>query len=181
MIGSADFAIQDCQRPRLKETKSVLIGITLRLGDVEVRSDEAIELPVKMSKCTAAVRPPSLKKFAKRVLSETGEEPTTQESLADGGEDRKDVYVQLGMQTEYVVQAKNEDGEEAKEDDKETIAEKVDKDQLIKGFKYGASYVPCPDGQFPRLSTRKGMDICAFFPDHQVWTVMSLLRPLSTT
>ncbi|EJD04469.1 SPOC domain-like protein [Fomitiporia mediterranea MF3/22] len=197
MIGTAAYALHECQRPEVKETKSALLGTTLRLGDVDTRPEEAIELPIKMSKCTAAVHPPTLKKFAKRVVSDTSDEaPATQsqsqsqshhqsqaqsqnQAMDVNGEQKKDVYVQLNMQTEYLVNVKNEEGDDQdrKEDEKnkmqtdevdeeEGVPEKVDKDQLIKGFKYGASYAPCPDGQFPRLSTRKGMDICGFFPDH---------------
>ncbi|KAH8103255.1 SPOC domain-like protein [Phellopilus nigrolimitatus] len=151
IVGTAAFALQECVRPDVKMTKSALIGTTLRLGDIDVRAEEAVELPVKMSKCTALVRPASMKKFAKRV--ETAEEQTLRD--VDDDESRKDVYAQLAMQTEYFV---NEDEDEGKQG--EDGAEKVDKEQLIRGFKYGASYAPCPDGQFPRLSTRKGIDIC---------------------
>ncbi|OCB89228.1 SPOC domain-like protein [Sanghuangporus baumii] len=171
MIGTCEEALIDCRRPDVKETKSVLLGTTLRIGDVDTRDDEAIELPVKMSKCTAIQRPPSMKKFAKRVQADSGEEPATQtqeSALEDGDEEKKDVYVQLAMHTEYLVSEKEEEEEAEKEETEENLAEKVDKDQLIRGFKYGASYAPCPDGQFPRLSTRKGIDICGFFPDHMI-------------
>lgn len=47
--------------------------------------------------------------------------------------------------------------------EEETRSEKVEKEQLIKGFKYGSTYVPCPDGQFERLNTKKGIEICGFF------------------
>ncbi|KAF8214293.1 SPOC like C-terminal domain-containing protein [Mycena galopus ATCC 62051] len=39
----------------------------------------------------------------------------------------------------------------------------VDKEEFIRGFKYGMTYVPCPDGQFERLPTKKGINICGFF------------------
>ena len=172
MLGTCEDALIECRRPYVKETKAVLMGTTLRIGDVSTRDEEAIELPVKMSKCTAVTRPPSLKKFAKRIQEESGEGPTsqTQESKAeDGDEEKKDVYVQLAMHTEYLVAPKEEEEEAEKEEvAEETTVEKVDKEQLIRGFKYGASYAPCPDGQFPHLSTRKGIDICGFFPDHLV-------------
>ena len=167
MIGTAAFALQECMRPDVKVTKSALLGSTLRLGDPDTRPEEAIELPIKMSKCTAAARPPSLKKFAKRSIEE--DESTLEDTQSDT--DRKDTYAQLTIETEYNV-VKNRadegenDGEESQQAEKPT--EKVDSEQLIRGFKYGASYVPCPDGQFPRLSTRKGLDICGFFPEDQV-------------
>ncbi|PAV21731.1 hypothetical protein PNOK_0168800 [Pyrrhoderma noxium] len=167
VIGTAAFALQECMRPDVKVTKSALLGSVLRLGDPDTRPEEAVELPIKMSKCTAAARPPSLKKFAKRSIEE--DESTLEDTQSDT--DRKDTYAQLTIETEYNV-VKNRadedenDGVESQQAEKPT--EKVDSEQLIRGFKYGASYVPCPDGQFPRLSTRKGLDICGFFPEDQV-------------
>ena len=38
----------------------------LRLGDTQTRSEEAIELVVKTSKCTALARPKGWKRFARR-------------------------------------------------------------------------------------------------------------------
>ncbi|KAG5646900.1 hypothetical protein DXG03_001976 [Asterophora parasitica] len=49
-------------------------------------------------------------------------------------------------------------------EEKEAQLEKVEKEQLVRGFKYGTTYAPCPDGQFPRLPTRKGIELCGFFP-----------------
>lgn len=48
--------------------------------------------------------------------------------------------------------------------------EKIDKEQLIRGFKYGTTYAPCPDGQFPKLPTKKGIDFEGFFKAKNVST-----------
>ena len=168
-IGTAAEALYECQRPDVKITKSQMAGLTLRLGDFDTRPEEAIELPVKMSKCTALARPASMKKFIKRT-AEADEEGSMQVD-AKAEEDDRDVYAQLKMQTEYVIDKAHSgaaDDDEAKQDDEGKAPEKVDRDQLVRGYKYGASYVPCPDGSFPRLSTRKGIDICGFFPAHLV-------------
>lgn len=169
-IGTAAEALYECQRPDVKITKSVMSGITLRLGDFDTRPDEAIELPVKMSKCTALARPATMKKFIKRTAE--ADEDGSMQVDAKLEENEKDIYAQLKMQTEYIVdKAHNTNGDDDKDDKQDgegKVPEKVDRDELVRGFKYGASYVPCPDGQFPRLSTQKGLDICGFFPSRFV-------------
>ena len=174
--------------------KSALLGTLLRIGDVDTRSEEAIEVPVKMSRCTAVTRPPSMKKFAKRAIMDINEDQT----IPDEEEERQDVYAQLLLHTDYYIsndtgektEDKNGDAmdvdekqdedtnktetetetenENENENEKSGSQQKINESQLIRGFKYGASYVPCPDGTFPRLSTRKGIDICGFFPETNV-------------
>jgi len=65
-----------------------------------------------------------------------------------------------------------DDDENLLEDDEEKTGdndlEKVEKEELVRGFKYGTTYAPCPDGQFPKLPTTKGIQICGFFPDKTV-------------
>lgn len=186
VVGTCAYALQECVRPEVKSTKSSLMGTILRLGDVEVRTEEAIELHVRTSKCTAQVRPASMKKFAKRIAdTEAESQQASQRTDADGDvtmdedEEKRDVYAQIKMETEYIIDRtdndEDEEGEDSKkedgkeDEDKLQHTEKVDKELLVRGFKYGATYVPCPDdGQFPRLQTPKGMDICGFFPLLQV-------------
>lgn len=110
------------------------------------------------------------------------------------GDETKATYAQLKMRTEYLVDrsGRNEedkDGDVKMEDDDDLLLdegdasekerrekekaeqlEKAEKEQLVRGFKYGTTYVPCPDGQFPRLPTKKGIDICGFFPAKNVRT-----------
>lgn len=182
MIGTAAFALQECVRPDIKQVKSALTATILRLGDVEVRPEEAIELTVKMSKCTAMARPPPMKKFAKRVKPEDVDKDKGLDDSIENEEvdDKHDVYVQLEMQTEYFVPDPNagdskEDEDEGKTGVGDDQNERIDRDDLIRGFKYGASYAPCPDGQFPRLETRRGFDLCGFFPDKHVSRFLTIL------
>jgi len=164
----------------MKTTKSVLMGTVLRIGDVEGRPEEAAEVLVKTSKCTALARPKGWKKFGRRV----GED----DEMDDGdGEESLTAYAQLTMRTEYFVdRAEHDEDEEETEKDKDKDAmdvdedgekkdkvkeeniERVEKEQLVRGFKYGTTYVPCPDGQFPKLNTIKGIDICGFFKSENV-------------
>ncbi|KAG1889229.1 SPOC domain-like protein [Suillus subluteus] len=163
LVGTCVFALQEIARPDMKQTKSALMGTVLRLGDVDVRPEEAIEILVKASKCTALARPKSWKKFGRREK--------TDEQMQVDEEEEKTVFAQLKMRSEYYIDRSTQDGEEQDkmdtgsddEEDKDKNLEKVEKEQLIRGFKYGSTYAPCPDGQFRRLNTRKGIDICGFF------------------
>ncbi|TFK47939.1 SPOC domain-like protein [Heliocybe sulcata] len=164
-VGSCAFALQEISRPDVKSVKSALLGSVLRLGDIDTRSEEAIEVMVKYSKCTAITRPKGFKKFAKRPL------PTDEQT-----DPESNLWVELKMQTKYVLEEEDGDSDvemknvedvnkESKdgevEDKKEPEA--LDKEQLQRGFKYGSTYVLCPDGSFQKLDTRKGIDIAGFF------------------
>ncbi|PCH33115.1 SPOC domain-like protein [Wolfiporia cocos MD-104 SS10] len=173
IIGNCDFALQEIARPDIKQTKSALTGTILRLGDVDVRPENAIEIAVKTSKCTAIARPKSFKKFAKRRR-----EDLTDSAAMDDKEDIETAaYAQLRMRTEYYIDRNankdkgddddakdgSVDGTETDGEGEKTHLEKIEKEELVRGFKYGSSYAPCPEGAFPRLPTRKGMEICGFF------------------
>lgn len=195
MLGTCALALQETIRPDIKLTKSTLMGTTLRLGDVNSRSEEAMEINIKTSKCTALNRPKSWKKFGVRerkkkrgpggkIVEEDEDEEMEVDEPAEEGVPKKVTFVQLKMRTEYYVDRRdhnsdNEDGdvkmeevEEPEPEEDEDGAptnkidpglEQVDKEELVRGFKYGTTYVPCPDGQFGRLPTTKGIDICGFF------------------
>ncbi|KZT08940.1 SPOC domain-like protein [Laetiporus sulphureus 93-53] len=166
VLGNCEYALREVARPDVKQTKSALMGTVLRIGDCDTRSDEAIEVLVKTSKCTAIARPKAWKKFARRERTAGDEGQSTE---LEG----KTTFAQLRMRTEYFIdrgemgtEDGSVDGDKADEDmDKKENLEKVEKEQLVRGFKYGATYAPCPDGQFPRLQTRKGIEICGFFKE----------------
>lgn len=190
VLGTCALALRETTRPDIKQTKSTLMGTVLRLGDVDTKSDEALEIVIKTSKCTALSRPKGWKKFAVRErLADEDEEMPDVHSQEDGA---KVTYAQLKMRTEYLVDRgggdEDKDGDVKMEDDDDLLLdedasekekkerekaeqlEKVEKEQLVRGFKYGTTYAPCPDGQFPRLHTKKGIDICGFFPAKNVCT-----------
>ncbi|KAJ6498003.1 SPOC domain-like protein [Mycena vitilis] len=203
VLGTCALALRETVRPDIKLTKSTLMGTTLRLGDTDGRSEEAMEINVKTSKCTALNRPKSWKKFAERQkrrgpnnkIIESDEDEMDVDQPTQGAS-KKMIYAQLKMRTEYYVDRRehnsdDEDGdvkmeevvkvkeptpepEPAPEEDDgdgdgiptnkiQPGFEQVDKEELIRGFKYGTTYVPCPDGQFSRLPTKKGIEICGFF------------------
>jgi len=195
IVGTLAFALRETSRPEVKTVRSALAGTILRIGDVDARIDEAIEISIKTSKCTALARPKGWKKFALRERKQDDEMDVDDSNEQD---DDKATYVQLKMRSDYYLEPNPDDKEanqnmEIKEEDDEDDlleegmvkvqkvenAQRVEKEDLIRGFKYGTTYAPCPDGQFPRLNTRKGIDICGFFPSKNVniFLVIDVQRP----
>ncbi|KAJ7771956.1 SPOC like C-terminal domain-containing protein [Mycena maculata] len=192
VLGTCALALRETMRPDIKLTKSTLMGTTLRLGDPDSRPEEAMEINIKTSKCTALNRPKSWKKFGVRekptredkAKNKDADEEMEVDEPEEEGDSKKVTFVQLKMRTEYYVDRRDhnsddegdvkmeepekepeieEDGEEAPTNKLDPALEQVDKEELIRGFKYGTTYVPCPDGQFGRLPTKKGIEICGFF------------------
>ncbi|KJA25917.1 hypothetical protein HYPSUDRAFT_1067115 [Hypholoma sublateritium FD-334 SS-4] len=181
-LGTCEHALQQAVRPDIKTVRSTLMATTLRLGNTadDGRSAEALEFSVKMSKCTSVARPKGWTKYTLRAY-----ETSPDEMVVDSDES---IYAPLKLRSEYYVDrnAANKNGEDEdgdadikKEDDdvllldgisedpkrkKIDTSEKIEKEELVRGFKYGTTYAPCPDGQFPKLTTHKGIDICGFFP-----------------
>lgn len=178
VLGTCALALRETTRPDMKQTRSALSGTVLRLGDTDTKSDEAFEIIIKTSKCTAVTRPKGWKKFAMRV---------DDDKMAEDDDEANVAYAQLKLRSEYYVDRSADQDEDedvkmeeiddedldeieraAREKEKEESLEKVEKEELVRGFKYGTTYAPCPDGLFPRLPTRKGVDICGFFPAKNV-------------
>jgi ATP-dependent DNA helicase 2 subunit 2 len=193
IVGSCEFALQDISRPDIKTTKSALMGTTLRIGDVQNKPTESMEIQVKLSKCTAMARPKSWKRVMLRKKDKDKDKDKTGGEDSDETEDsaeepmdvdKGDTYVELKRRSEYYRdsdKSDDDDGEESQGRVKEEKAghddvwvdqdaqlaleddRRVEKEELIKGFKYGSTYTPCPDGHFDRLKTKKGIDVCGFF------------------
>ena len=171
------------------------MGTTLRIGDVQNNPTESMEIQVKLSKCTAIARPKSwkrvmLRKKDKKDKYGEGDSDETEEDAEEPlGADEGDTYVELKRRTEYYrdsdksdedddedspVRAKEEktnyDDNRVERDEQVAVEDdrRVEKEELIKGFKYGSTYTPCPDGQFDRLRTKKGIDICGFLKSKNV-------------
>ncbi|KAF8575921.1 ku80-like protein [Ramaria rubella] len=158
VMGTAAFALQECSRPDIKLTKSTLTKSKLRIGDVDTRPEEAIELNIRTSKCTSISRPPSMKKYAKR------------QRYADAMDvDSEDTYALLDNKTQYFVQrdARIQADDTHSDDEDETQdegGETVEKEDLVRGYKYGASFVPIEaEEEFERLAAKPGIEICGFF------------------
>lgn len=197
ILGTCGHALEEVGRPDTKQVRSALMGTVLRIGDPDRDADTAIEIMVKASKATAQQRPATMKKFA-LLQAENEEEEDADAMDVDEDTDKKSVFAQLKMRTAYYYNpdgpseedaAKMEEEDEGLlldggEDNKENVEKKelqkveVDKEELIRGFKYGTTYAPCPDGQFPKLPTNKGITICGFFPKKNVGQTHSPVKHL---
>ncbi|KAJ1310918.1 hypothetical protein OPQ81_009430 [Rhizoctonia solani] len=169
-MGTCAYAIHETSRPEPRPTKSAMSNNVFRIGDPEAYPEQAIEIAVKTSKATALVRPHSMKKFTKREAVNATQGGPTQ--AMSSSEDYK-LYVELKRRTEYVVKLvgngddeEDEDGDEDGEKEKrEPEGEVVEKETLVKAFKYGSTWVPCEEGHFEGLHTRKGIEVLAFIPE----------------
>ncbi|KAI0286720.1 SPOC domain-like protein [Russula aff. rugulosa BPL654] len=167
IVGTLSFALDEVKKPEMKETRSTLMKNILRLGDPANNPLESLEIIVKTSKCTAFARPKSWKRFAPRECNPADEMDVdsvpTQDSV------RKTVWAELKMRTEFHVEHdeqgddNNGNEEDMDVDDVKKSGAKVEKEQLVRGYKYGSSYVPCPDDNFAKLNTHMGISICGFF------------------
>ena len=81
MSGTVDRVLESISMPEVKTSRSVLSPNVLRIGDVDTRAEEAIEILIKTSKCTAVNRPKSFKKFYTRPKTKKEEEEDTRASL----------------------------------------------------------------------------------------------------
>ncbi|KAI1790424.1 SPOC domain-like protein [Ganoderma leucocontextum] len=177
VAGNCDYALQEISRPDIRQVKSTLMGTVLRLGDTLARQEEAIEIMVKTSKCTALARPKSWKRFGRRKRL-TAEEQAARGTDAMDEDEERTTFAQLRMRTEFYLEQDGDEDEGAKQDtridgdmepesqkkeeeDKQLV--KVEKEDLVRGYKYGATFIPPPEGGYSRLKTRKGIDICGFF------------------
>jgi ATP-dependent DNA helicase 2 subunit 2 len=192
-MGTLSFALEEVSKPEVKETRSTLMSNILRLGDPANNPLEAIEIVVKTSKCTALARPKPWKRFAPRERKPADEMdvdsvPTRNHDWGDEEGAKTTVWSQLRMRTEFHVEHDDqEDDEKGNENDMDididgvkNCGAKVEKEQLVRGFKYGSSYVPCPDGQFAKLNTHMGISICGFFNADNV-CLLSLFIPRMIT
>jgi ATP-dependent DNA helicase 2 subunit 2 len=141
-----------------------------RIGDPESVPEQAIEIAVKTSKATALVRPHSMKKFTKREAIAPTQVGSTQ---AGSGFDDYKQYIELKRRSEFVVRlsesgSKDEEEGEGEEKKQEFQEETVDAETLVKAFKYGSTWVPCEEGHFEGLHTRKGIEVHGFIPESKV-------------
>ena len=190
-MGTLSFALDEVRKPEVKETRSSLMSNILRLGDPENNPLEALEIVVKTSKSTVLARPKSWKRFSPRENNPGDEMDVDSAPNEDRNWDKdegtkKTVWSELKMRTEFHVEHEeqgnenNGNEEDMDVDDAKKSGAKVEKEQLIRGFKYGSSYVPCPDGQFAKLSSHMGISICGFFSADNVGPLLLFIVLMMT-
>src|SRR6202012_373068 len=143
VMGTLSFALQEITRPEIKQTRSTLMATVLTLGDPSNNPLEALEIIVKTSKCTALARPKSWKRFAPREGKHADEMDVDSVPTKGGAgrEDTKTAWAQLKMRTEFHVERDEQDNDEERNedmdvDDTKRGGAKVEKEQLVRGFKY---------------------------------------------
>ncbi|KAG8689972.1 ATP-dependent DNA helicase II subunit 2 [Ceratobasidium sp. 394] len=174
-MGTCAYALHETSRPEPRPTKSAMSNNVFRIGDPEGVPGQAIEIAVKTSKATAIVRPHSMKKFAKRDVAgaREGGDGADRESTQQGAHGDHKLYVELKRRTDYVVKLpesshETEDNESEEGEKQESPGEVVEKETLVKAFKYGSTWVPCEEGHFEGLHTRKGIEVHGFIPESTV-------------
>lgn len=182
LVGTMDYALQECARPDVKTTKSVLLSTTLRFGNTEDENlgEEAVALAVRTSKATAITRPPTMKRFVRKER-----ELNRMDWEAEGATRPLEDFAPVNRRTDYYIEKRGEDGktksetyikvEEIDDDDQQLASrkllddfERVEPEELVRAYKYGATYVPFEEGTFLKLETKKGLDICGFIPVSKV-------------
>src|SRR5258706_1431559 len=182
LVGTMDYALQECARPDVKTTKSVLLSTTLRFGNVEDENlcEEAISLAVRTSKATATTRPPTMKRLVRKQR-----ELDRMDLDGDGAMQALEEFAPVNRRLDYCIEKRTANGntkaepdikvEEIDDSDLQLAQrkrlndfERVEPEELVRAFKYGATYVPFEEGTFLKLETKKGLDICGFMPASKV-------------
>jgi ATP-dependent DNA helicase 2 subunit 2 len=100
VVGTCAFALQEVARPEPKEVKGTAMPYTLRIGDSELDPDTSAEIAIKVTKGTALVRPPSMKKFG--IRDPPRDEEGNPVPVIINGEEQ-DVYSALKMRTDFAL------------------------------------------------------------------------------
>lgn len=171
LLGSCYQALQDCALPETKSVNPTSKGITLFLGDHETGADEeAIEISARVHKVTSKAASVTLKKFIKRTAAKDRDGDATM-----NGEGARSSYGVVERETKYFVKPQpppkeektgtqtqtQTQQEEEQAEEKPTI--QVDPDDLVKGYKYGATWVLVED-EFEKLPTKMGIEVCSTKP-----------------
>ncbi|KAF9073952.1 SPOC like C-terminal domain-containing protein [Rhodocollybia butyracea] len=175
VIGNLKHALEYISYPQVGASQSRLARTVIRIGDVQTikRQREAMEILIRTSKCTAVARPKPFTKFAVKPKHDGEKRAVDRDEAFD-----VTTYIQPKLVTDYFVdnsEPKDDDSSDSgdeTDDEKDNAKkndenlppelEKVEKGALQKGYKYGPQYVLCPDGQFPKLQTKKGIDLMGF-------------------
>jgi hypothetical protein len=107
LVGTMDYALQECARPDVKTTKSVLLSTTLRFGNVEDENlhEEAISLAVRTSKATAITRPPTMGRFVRKER-----ELNRMDWEGDGAVRALEEFAPVNRRTDYYIEKRPRTG-----------------------------------------------------------------------
>jgi ATP-dependent DNA helicase 2 subunit 2 len=196
LFATMEYALQECARPDVKETKSALATTVLRFGDPEANPEQSVLINIRTSKATAKAAPPPMKRFTRSAEAPTNER---MEWVGENGA-RPIQYAPVKKRTDHFLREDEpaapegsssepkaiENGTDVKvevevDDDGEVIVRNteadpeagstlrpVDEENLQLAYKYGSNYVPVDKTEFEQLKTEKGMDILGFIPAKKV-------------
>ncbi|KAG8984122.1 ATP-dependent DNA helicase II subunit 2 [Tulasnella sp. JGI-2019a] len=185
LLGSCYQALEDCALPDVKSVKPTAKGITFLIGDSEVQPEEAIEISARVHKVTSKASSITLKKFIRRDGKDTNAkdddgDATMSTDAGDAGKESGDgdgaeiMYSVVERETKYVVKppppekdkkdqtdSQAQTQEDLAEEEEEKPGIQVDADDLVKGYKYGATWVLVDDG-FEKLPIKMGIEVIGF-------------------
>lgn len=157
----------------------------LYIGSELVDAKQSICIPFKYSKATAKARPPTLSKAWKTAVamqqphgslpahSEASQLMTTLQSQSQSqGRSSADILASVSADVKqhstYFLKKIEErveegvDGPSTIEEDEER--EYISKEELVKAWRFGSSWIPVEDDTFEPLPTQKGLEILGFIP-----------------
>lgn len=132
---------------------------------------------VRWSKGTSIARPMTLKKVLASQVAKVL--PPSIGAASQAGPSQSQAYAHGGggtiqggdiqPYTKYVMTKRKAAGEgDAMDVDEDIQEEEVDKDNLVKAYKFGSTWVPLNDEDFEPMLSVAGMDVLGFMPRSHV-------------
>lgn len=193
--------LSQIRMPRPDMVNGTQVGTCLYIGAEPIDAEQAICIPLKYTKATAKARPPTLSKAWKTAVdlqqpagtlpshSEASQlfntlQSQSQSQGGQGGNLAALVSAEVKQHSTYFLKkaeaAKTEAAEGAEdlpamaEDEEER--EYIPKEELVKAWRYGSSWIPVEDETFEPLQTQKGVEVLGFIPQKNVSCLPVLVR-----
>ncbi|ORX39724.1 SPOC like C-terminal domain-containing protein [Kockovaella imperatae] len=181
-----DEALAEVRLPKPATVNGTVSGIDLHIGSASVDPAQAITIPIKYSKATMKARPPSLSKAWKAAMpTEAGPSQLARFQPSGSTFETGMISAEVKNFTSYVIrhQEKGKERERPEQnledDDYEPVAtqelpmeeedeEPVAKEDIVKAWRFGSTWVPMEADTFEPLDTQKGVEILGFFPRSSV-------------
>nr|XP_019013387.1 uncharacterized protein I206_01453 [Kwoniella pini CBS 10737]OCF52168.1 hypothetical protein I206_01453 [Kwoniella pini CBS 10737] len=158
-----DEALLESRLPRPAVVNGTVSGIDLHIGSSEVDAEQAITIPIKYSKATMKARPPTLSKAWKSAMElQLPNRPSLVKSHSTYVVKKIDNVPQSSQMASQAYEATQQASQaQAEEDDEEEFVEKED---IVKAWRFGSTWVPMEADTFEPMETKKGVEILGFFP-----------------
>ncbi|BEJ02117.1 hypothetical protein CcaverHIS631_0607990 [Cutaneotrichosporon cavernicola] len=190
-----DSELEEARRPHPATTEGTVSGIHLYIGAAGVDSDAAISIPMQYSKATMKARPPSLSKTWKTAVDVQAPARGTEASqllsqiesqgalvgAISGKINRHMLYFIRRAEAASFQATQSQPQSQRIEDDPDFILptqtqtltqtveeEPVEKEDLVKAWRFGSSLIPVEADTFEPLPTQKGIEVLGFIPQAHV-------------